>query len=81
MKKKYTLTFFVNNNGKEILEKVNCDQWIEVAEGSNALIYCLHENKDFSVGYPSSNLRKVIQNHGVLSYDCNINEEPLAGYI
>ncbi len=66
--KKYTLTFFIMSiNGDEKLESVDCDQWVEVAEDTSAIIYCLNNKKDWCIGYPSSNLRKIEQNKDILN--------------
>ena len=77
--RKYSLTFFMGMAKIEILETVDCDYWVEICEDGSSIIYCGNNDEDSSIGYPSNNLRKIVQNHGVLKV--NNLKENVMGYI
>lgn len=80
--RKYALTFFISSHDNcEILETIECDQWAEVAEDTSAIVYCLNDNTDSCVGYPSSSLRRIVQNKGVLTnFGGCICDKQIEGY-
>lgn len=80
--KKFTLSFWIRNeeNGKEILEVVSCDNWTEWIDEEHreylAKIYCFNNNSEKALGFPASSLRKIKQNFG-LSRDVEITKQTM----
>jgi len=74
--KKYTLTFFIKTeNGNDILEDINCEEWFLITEED--IVYCINEKEDKINCYLKSHLRRVIQHYGIPESPEEITHEKL----